>query len=48
MTTDCHMRVTLSRGTKVTSSMNPVFNVYGCSLYIIAEWKPVGNKATYG
>lgn len=48
MCTDVHMRVTLSRGTKVTSSMNPVFNVFGCSLLILAEWKPVGDKATYG
>lgn len=42
------MRVTISRGTKVTSSMNPMFNVFGCVLLIVPEWKPVGDKATYG
>jgi protein-lysine N-methyltransferase EEF2KMT len=44
---DCHLRLTLSRGTKVTSSMNPVFNIFGCVLLIVPEWKPVGNQATY-
>lgn len=47
MFTDVHARMTLSRGAKVTSSMNPAFNVFGCSLLIVPEWKPVGNAATY-
>ena len=42
-----HMRLTLSRGAKLTSSMNPVFNVFGCNLLIVPEWKPVGDAATY-
>lgn len=47
MDTDVHIRMTLTRGTKVTSSMNPVFNVFGCTLLVVAEFKPVGNAATY-
>jgi branched-subunit amino acid aminotransferase/4-amino-4-deoxychorismate lyase len=47
MTTDVHIRITLTRGTKVTSSMNPLFNVFGCVLLVVAEFKPVGNAATY-
>ena len=42
-----HMRLTLSRGAKLTSSMNPVFNVFGCNLLVVPEWKPVGDAATY-
>ena len=34
-----HIRLTLSRGKKVTSGMSPHWNQYGCSLIIIAEWK---------
>lgn len=47
MTTDVHIRITLTRGTKVTSSMNPLFNIFGCVLLVVAEFKPVGNAATY-
>lgn len=47
MLNDCHVRLTLSRGTKVTSSMNPLFNIFGCVLLVVPEWKPVGNQATY-
>jgi hypothetical protein len=36
-----HMRLTLTRGEKYTSSMNPLFNVYGTTLLILPEWKPV-------
>lgn len=43
----CHMRLTLTRGNKITSSMNPNFNLFGCTLIIIPEWKPVGDPATY-
>lgn len=42
-----HMRMTLSRGAKITSSMNPVFNIFGTCLIILPEWKPVGDQATY-
>lgn len=42
-----HVRMTLSRGLKTTSSMNPKFNSFGCWLLIVPEFKPVGNAATY-
>jgi protein-lysine N-methyltransferase EEF2KMT len=42
-----HMRLTLTRGEKCTSSMNPVFNVYGTTLIILAEWKPTEGATTY-
>eukprot|EP00597_Dinobryon_sp_UTEXLB2267_P003151 CAMPEP_0170074942 /NCGR_PEP_ID=MMETSP0019_2-20121128/12168_1 /TAXON_ID=98059 /ORGANISM="Dinobryon sp., Strain UTEXLB2267" /LENGTH=470 /DNA_ID=CAMNT_0010285593 /DNA_START=444 /DNA_END=1856 /DNA_ORIENTATION=+ len=42
-----HLRLTLSRGAKLTSSMNPAFNVFGCNLIVLPEWKPVGDAATY-
>jgi branched-subunit amino acid aminotransferase/4-amino-4-deoxychorismate lyase len=42
-----HIRLTLTRGAKLTSSMNPVFNVFGTVLIVLAEWKPVGDAATY-
>eukprot|EP00601_Ochromonadales_sp_CCMP2298_P025818 CAMPEP_0173284878 /NCGR_PEP_ID=MMETSP1143-20121109/8296_1 /TAXON_ID=483371 /ORGANISM="non described non described, Strain CCMP2298" /LENGTH=603 /DNA_ID=CAMNT_0014222961 /DNA_START=85 /DNA_END=1893 /DNA_ORIENTATION=+ len=42
-----HIRLTLSRGAKLTSSMNPQFNVFGCLLIVLPEWKPVGDPATY-
>jgi len=43
----CHLRLTLTRGCKVTSSMNPKFNVLGCNLLIVPEWKAVCGVATY-
>ena len=42
-----HMRVTLSRGPKTTSSMNPVFNAFGALLIIVPEWKEIGSVTTY-
>ena len=36
-----HIRLTLTRGLKTTSSMNPVFNVYGTCLIVLPEHKPV-------
>ncbi len=42
-----HMRLTLTRGEKVTSSMNPNFNVYGTTLIILPEWKPTEGVTTY-
>ena len=40
MTDDAHIRLTLTRGEKITSGMNPRFNQAGCSLIVLAEWKP--------
>jgi protein-lysine N-methyltransferase EEF2KMT len=42
-----HIRLTLTRGEKYTSSMNPKFNVYGTTLIVLAEWKPTEGKTTY-
>lgn len=47
MRNGAHIRLTLTRGAKLTSSMNPVFNIFGCNLIVLAEWKPVGDPATY-
>ncbi len=35
-----HIRLTLTRGQKVTSGMSPKFNQYGPCLIVLAEWKP--------
>lgn len=35
-----HVRLTLTRGPKVTSGMSPAFNRAGCCLIVLAEWKP--------
>ena len=40
MTDDTHIRLTLTRGEKTTSGMNPKLNQSGCSLIVLAEWKP--------
>jgi branched-chain amino acid aminotransferase len=40
MTDDTHIRLTLTRGEKITSGMNPKLNLKGCSLIVLAEWKP--------
>lgn len=40
MTDETHIRLTLTRGEKVTSGMNPKLNQAGCSLIVLAEWKP--------
>jgi branched-chain amino acid aminotransferase len=40
MTDDAHIRLTLTRGEKITSGMNPKLNQKGCSLIVLAEWKP--------
>ena len=37
---ETHIRLTLSRGEKTTSGMNPQLNQFGCTLIILAEWKP--------
>lgn len=40
MRDETHIRLTLSRGEKVTSGMDPRLNVKGCTLIVLAEWKP--------
>jgi len=37
---EAHIRLTLTRGEKTTSGMNPNFNQSGCTLIVLAEWKP--------
>ena len=39
MTDETHIRLTLTRGEKITSGMNPQLNQSGCSLIVLAEWK---------
>lgn len=36
---EAHIRLTLTRGEKLTSGMSPEFNTKGCSLIVLAEWK---------
>lgn len=41
-----HIRLTLTRGEKVTSGMSPANNQSGCTLIVLAEWKaPVYDNA---
>ena len=40
MRDEVHIRLTLTRGEKFTSGMNPNFNLSGCTLIVLAEWKP--------
>ena len=43
---ETHIRLTLTRGEKVTSGMSPANNQSGCTLIVLAEWKkPVYNAA---
>lgn len=37
---NAHIRLSLTRGKKVTSGMSPGFNLYGCTLIVLPEWKP--------
>ena len=39
MNDDTHIRLTLTRGEKVTSGMDPRLNQSGCCLIVLAEWK---------
>ncbi|HYG03787.1 MAG TPA: aminotransferase class IV [Chryseosolibacter sp.] len=39
MRNDVHIRLTLTRGEKVTSGMDPRLNTKGCCLIVLAEWK---------
>ena len=41
---DAHVRLTLTRGEKITSGMDPRLNQKGCTLIVLAEWK----KPVYG
>lgn len=40
MTDGVHIRLTLTRGEKTTSGMDPRLNQYGSTLIVLAEWKP--------
>ena len=40
-TDETHIRLTLSRGEKVTSGMDPRLNQSGSCLIVLAEWKPL-------
>jgi branched-chain amino acid aminotransferase len=41
MTHETHIRLTLTRGEKVTSGMDPRLNTQGSCLIVLAEWKPL-------
>ena len=46
MTDGVHIRLTLTRGEKLTSGMSPNWNQSGCTLIVLAEWKaPVYDQA---
>lgn len=38
---DTHIRLTLTRGEKITSGMDPRLNQHGPCLIVLAEWKPL-------
>lgn len=45
MTDGVHIRLTLTRGVKITSGMDPRLNQFGPTLIVLAEWKaPVYDK----
>ena len=39
MKDETHIRLTLTRGEKITSGMNPKLNRFGLTLIVLAEWK---------
>jgi branched-chain amino acid aminotransferase len=41
MRDETHIRLTLTRGEKSTSGMDPRLNQKGCCLIVLAEWKPL-------
>ena len=41
MDDDTHIRLTLTRGEKITSGMDPRLNQNGSCLIVLAEWKPL-------
>jgi len=48
MTEDTHIRLTLTRGEKITSGMDPRLNQKGSCLIVLAEWKPLVYDNTNG
>lgn len=48
MTNETHIRLTLTRGEKVTSGMDPRLNQHGSCLIVLAEWKPLVYDNTTG
>ena len=48
MRNETHIRLTLSRGKKVTSYMDPRVNQYGPTLIVLAEWKPPIHRELQG
>jgi len=48
MHTDTHIRLTLTRGEKITSGMDPRLNQKGCCLIVLAEFKPLVYDNTNG
>lgn len=41
MNDNTHIRLTLTRGEKITSGMDPRLNKHGSCLIVLAEWKPL-------
>ncbi len=48
MTDDTHIRLTLTRGEKITSGMDPRLNQSGSCLIVLAEWKPLVYDNNHG
>lgn len=48
MTDETHIRLTLTRGEKITSGMDPRLNTKGSCLIVLAEWKPLVYDNTTG
>lgn len=48
MQDDTHIRLTLTRGEKITSGMDPRLNQNGSCLIVLAEWKPLVYDNTSG
>jgi branched-chain amino acid aminotransferase len=48
MADEVHIRLTLTRGEKVTSGMDPRLNTKGSCLIVLAEWKPLVYDNTKG
>jgi branched-chain amino acid aminotransferase len=48
MRDEAHIRLTLTRGEKVTSGMDPRLNSKGSCLIVLAEWKPLVYDNTKG
>jgi len=48
MDRDTHIRLTLTRGEKITSGMDPRLNARGSCLIVLAEWKPLVYDAEKG